>query len=376
MARILIVDDVRELCEELSWALLSNGHTITYATGGKEGIYRGIVERPQVLIADWLLREQLTGLDVVEAIAVAVPTIRRLLITGFATRDLRTDALQLGVFEVLEKPFSPDQLRTAINAALHIPDGKDLTSQIAVFERGECGEVLYANPQTEALFGLQPCPGAPLPIEGAVFLKSLTQWAELPVVNSTIILRGRYLPERDTHFFVALDGNKPGLLPLAHRILGVLEEPLPPPLFAGHALVVDSEEAPRRIATNIIRQFHQNCHSAESVEEAVRVFAHDPDIRVVFLDAELPDANPLTLAKHLRALRPEITVIGTGKPEGRAPFTQVGIDRFLKKPWSVTDFLELFQRGRTPTPPGVCPLGAWRAKSGILLRTGRDERDG
>lgn len=360
MARILIVDDVRELCEELSWALLSDGHTITYATGGEEGIYRGVVERPEVLIADWLLREQLTGLDVVEAIAVAVPSNRRLIITGFATRDLRTDAFQLGVSEVLEKPFSPEQLRTAVNAALIVPDGKGITTQVAVFERGEHGEVLYANPQTGALFGLQESPGAPLPIEGAVFLKSLTQWAELPALTSTLILRGRYLPERHSHLFVALAKNKPGLLPLAHRILGLHEEPLPPPLFVGHALVVDSEEGPRRIATNIIRQFHQNCHSAESVEEAVRVFAHDPDIRVVILDAELPDANPLTLAKHLRALRPEITVIGTGRPEGRAPFTQVGVDRFLKKPWSVTDFLELLQRDRAPLPPAVSPLRAWR----------------
>ena len=81
--------------------------TATAASGGVD-----------VVIADLMLRDRLSGLDVVDLVRARLPEVRVVLITGFPSDQVRADAALAGVAAFLEKPFTIQQLAAAID-----PDG-------------------------------------------------------------------------------------------------------------------------------------------------------------------------------------------------------------------------------------------------------------
>jgi CheY-like chemotaxis protein len=117
VGRILIIDDEETYRTQLSLILETRGHEVQTAATGREGISVGTDCPPDLLIADWRLKDDMTGIDVAEALRQSNPRLQVIMITGYSAEDLREET-DLGHLRVLEKPFSLNDLLTAVQDAL------------------------------------------------------------------------------------------------------------------------------------------------------------------------------------------------------------------------------------------------------------------
>lgn len=116
--RILIVDDEPTYREYLERFLARDGLEVRTAETGTEAIALAREFAPDILLADWMLRCEMHGIEVGEALRKQSPGVRILLMTGFPTADLEAEAARVGIDGFLEKPFALEDLAAAIRSAL------------------------------------------------------------------------------------------------------------------------------------------------------------------------------------------------------------------------------------------------------------------
>lgn len=116
--RVLIVDDEPTYREYLERYLSRDGLSVRTAETGSDAIRIADEFGPDVLLADWMLRCEMHGIEVGEVLRARWPALRILLMTGFPTADLEVEAARVGIDGVLEKPFGLEDLSGAIEAAL------------------------------------------------------------------------------------------------------------------------------------------------------------------------------------------------------------------------------------------------------------------
>jgi two-component system, OmpR family, response regulator len=119
--RVLIVDDEPTYREYLERFLARDGIDVRTAETGADAIRIAEEFGPDLLLADWMLRCEMHGIEVGEVLRERLPDLRILLMTGFPTADLEAEAARVGIDGVLEKPFGLEDLTGAIRAALETP---------------------------------------------------------------------------------------------------------------------------------------------------------------------------------------------------------------------------------------------------------------
>ncbi len=117
MPRVLVVDDEKQYCENLSLCLTTEGYEVVTACSGDEAIGLAKKFRPDVLVADWMLRSDDDGLDVSRSLRVQLPKLETVLITGYPSVELHANAQRSNVFEVLEKPFELNDFLSVVHYA-------------------------------------------------------------------------------------------------------------------------------------------------------------------------------------------------------------------------------------------------------------------
>jgi two-component system cell cycle response regulator CpdR len=119
MARILLVDDEEPVRGLLKRGLEADGHAVSLAIDGGDGLDRLTEERGAF---DLLLTD--IRMPIMDGIALALaakrdfPDLTILLMTGFADQRERARGLESIVTDVLTKPFSLGDLRAAVKRAL------------------------------------------------------------------------------------------------------------------------------------------------------------------------------------------------------------------------------------------------------------------
>ncbi len=125
MANVLIVDDEEVYRTYISSWLAREGHEVRSASNRQEAALVARSFRPDLLIVDFLLKDEYYGLQVAEAMRELAPELRIIVITGYPSESLRRDALDARVFRVIEKPFHMVDLADAARDAvsLHTESG-------------------------------------------------------------------------------------------------------------------------------------------------------------------------------------------------------------------------------------------------------------
>lgn len=117
MARILVIDDNDTLREGVVAVCERLGHQVQEAASGDSGL--AIVKQSPVdLILTDLKMDGLDGIGVLKAVKEAHPEIVVMIITAYATIETAVEAIKLGAFDYIEKPFSTDALRIKVERAL------------------------------------------------------------------------------------------------------------------------------------------------------------------------------------------------------------------------------------------------------------------
>src|ERR1700750_2026032 len=118
-ASILLVDDEAKILAALAKALRSEGHEVV-ATACPREAQRFLAQRMFDLFVVDNLMPELTGLDLIRELAPLPPADRPqiIMMTAHATVESAIEAMQLGAFDYLQKPFEVDELLVVARRAV------------------------------------------------------------------------------------------------------------------------------------------------------------------------------------------------------------------------------------------------------------------
>lgn len=132
-AKILVVDDDPDILLSLQNRVSFMGHEPLTATNGKDALRLIGEEEPDLVLLDLKISE-ITGLDVLKQVrAASIPSEPKseetpqttfyttpliIILTAYGTIELAVQAMQLGAFDFVPKPFTADHLTVVINKAL------------------------------------------------------------------------------------------------------------------------------------------------------------------------------------------------------------------------------------------------------------------
>jgi len=109
MKKILLIDDDRNILTTLKIHLEDTGMKILLAETGKKGLELFKQEKPEVVFLDLKLPDT-DGLQVLGEIVRSEIKAYVVIITAYATIDTAVQAIKMGAFDYLPKPFTPEQI--------------------------------------------------------------------------------------------------------------------------------------------------------------------------------------------------------------------------------------------------------------------------
>lgn len=127
-AKILLVDDDRDLLKLISLRLTASGYSVDTAESGAQALARLAVTRPQLVITD-LRMEGMDGMALFDRIHAALPTLPVIILTAHGTIPDAVTATQRGVFSFLTKPFDGKDLLAQTEQALKLSGGVEGTGE-------------------------------------------------------------------------------------------------------------------------------------------------------------------------------------------------------------------------------------------------------
>jgi CheY-like chemotaxis protein len=111
--RILVVDDEPAVAAALADALRGQGHLAVVALSGVEGLAAIDREMPDAVFLD-LVMPDLSGLDVLKEIRRRHSSLPIVIVTGYAGSATLDEIQQLGVTDIVEKPWALKHLGEAL----------------------------------------------------------------------------------------------------------------------------------------------------------------------------------------------------------------------------------------------------------------------
>ena len=120
MAKILIIEDDRQLRAMLKQMLERAQHQVIEAESGFDGLEKFKLDNPDLLILDMLTPGK-DGLEILEELKAEQTNLKVIAISGGVKGDtswLQPLALSKGVTSFLAKPFTKADLLAAVQAAL------------------------------------------------------------------------------------------------------------------------------------------------------------------------------------------------------------------------------------------------------------------
>jgi two-component system NtrC family sensor kinase len=116
MSRLLIIDDEEGIRRLLALSLASDGHEVSTASGGEEGIEIFKSESPTIVLTD-IKMPGIDGIEVLKQVKELSPDAEVIMITGHGDMDLAIDALKLDASDFLNKPIKDEALSVALRRA-------------------------------------------------------------------------------------------------------------------------------------------------------------------------------------------------------------------------------------------------------------------
>lgn len=155
MKKILVVEDELSMRLGLAFSLEAAGYAVTVAETGNEGIGRIGKERFDVVVTDMRLPGA-DGLEVLRTARRTRPNTGVIVITGYADVQTAVEAMKLGAFDYIAKPFEPAHLLSLVERFLSrtVPaeESERLREEVAEHQRFE--EIVSSSPSMLSVFNL------------------------------------------------------------------------------------------------------------------------------------------------------------------------------------------------------------------------------
>jgi two-component system response regulator HydG len=127
MPKILIVDDQRNMRTTLAMMLRGAGYEVDEAQDGEQGSERGAAGAYDIVLTDLRMGSK-DGIDVLRAIKDAQPLTEVIVMTAYGTIESAVEAMRLGAFDYIQKPFTEQELLVKVAKAV---DNRRLAGEVA-----------------------------------------------------------------------------------------------------------------------------------------------------------------------------------------------------------------------------------------------------
>ncbi len=127
MAKILVVDDQRNMRTTLGMMLRGAGYEVDEAGDGDQGSERGGTGAYDLVLTDLRMGTK-DGIDLLRAVKEAQPMTEVIVMTAYGTIESAVEAMRLGAFDYIQKPFTEQELLVKISKAL---DNRRLAGEVA-----------------------------------------------------------------------------------------------------------------------------------------------------------------------------------------------------------------------------------------------------
>src|SRR5215212_5737836 len=117
MAKIIIIDDEPAMVEVIVTLCREKGHQVYPFNSGTRAMDQLEAIQPQVVIAD-IKMETITGFDVLRHIREHHRQTAVILITAYASVETAVEAMKMGAYDYVTKPFKIDELQMTVQRAL------------------------------------------------------------------------------------------------------------------------------------------------------------------------------------------------------------------------------------------------------------------
>ena len=118
--RILVIDDDEVACEFLQEALNRAGYEVRYFTSAKAALADNL-SRYDLLMSD-IRMPGIDGLEFLKRVREQWPELPMILMTAYGSLETTMNALRLGAWDYISKPFSPEAIREMVKKVLDVRD--------------------------------------------------------------------------------------------------------------------------------------------------------------------------------------------------------------------------------------------------------------
>jgi two-component system response regulator AtoC len=138
--RVLVVDD-KENMLKLFGRILADGYRVTTASDGARALALVAAEEFDVVVTD-IRMPGAGGFELLQAVKARAPSTEVVMMTGYATVGDAVQAMKMGAYDYLEKPFDPDAAALVVARAA---ERKRLRDEAALLRRELEGTYSFHN---------------------------------------------------------------------------------------------------------------------------------------------------------------------------------------------------------------------------------------
>jgi DNA-binding NtrC family response regulator len=150
---ILIIDDEHVICNGCRLALSDRGHSVDICMTGRAGIEAIQKGTYDLALLDMKLPD-MDGMDILRTVENEKPSVYVIVMTGYSSVQSAVEAMKLGAFDYLTKPFSDDELVLAVERAIEkkrlVEENLALRQQLS--ERFDFINIIGENPRILKIF--------------------------------------------------------------------------------------------------------------------------------------------------------------------------------------------------------------------------------
>ena len=128
MAKILIIDDDVAILKLMAKACSQLGHEVTAVPTGREGLQSLEDTSPDLMIVDLRIGD-MNGLDIIRRTNERYPSTQVIMVTGHGSIETAVEAMRLGAFDYLTKPFELGDLLKTVEIGLQKNLGEDPSTE-------------------------------------------------------------------------------------------------------------------------------------------------------------------------------------------------------------------------------------------------------
>ena len=154
-ARILIVDDEAIVIRSCMRILDGDEFQVESVQDGRQALSKVEENSYDVMILD-VMMPNIDGLEVLRRVKETHPNVDVIMITGLSQIDTAVQAMKLGAFDYIAKPFEPDELKLVVQRALErrrlLQENLNLRSEVSSKYRFE--NIIGQSPQMQAVYRL------------------------------------------------------------------------------------------------------------------------------------------------------------------------------------------------------------------------------